>query len=274
MAEIIAGRALAVSVLGCLKERLASSKVLLSVVCVGNNPASLKFIQEKERACRELGIGFELVALSVDVFQEEAERAVRLLAQNPRVSGIVVQLPLPKTLDAQAIMSLIPLHKDPDVLSPAAFERFALGRRGVLPPTVGAIGHIFESRGVSLVQKDVIVVGMGRLVGLPLSLWLLRQGARVSVATSATSNLTNLCLKADVIISGTGKPRMITGEMIKRGAFVIDAGTSVEDGQSVGDVDTESVLNRAGALAPVPGGVGPLTVAFLLANLVELSNVS
>lgn len=271
MAEIIAGRALANSVIASLKERLASHKISLSVVCVGDNPASLKFIQEKERACRETGIDFELVALPADVSQEEAERAVRLLAENPRVSGIVVQLPLSKTLDTQAIMSLIPLNKDPDVLCPAAFERFALGRHGLLPPTVGAIGHIIESRSVSLVQKDALVVGMGRLVGLPLSLWLLGQGARVSVATSATQDLADLCLKADIVVSGVGKPRTITGEMVKRGAFVIDAGTSVEDGQSVGDVDTESVVDRAGVLAPVPGGVGPLTVAFLLSNLVSLS---
>lgn len=271
MTDIVAGRLLAAPLIARLKKRLASRRARLSIVQVGDNPASLKFVQEKEKACTEIGIEFELIILPLTVSQEKAEDTVRLLAKNPDVSGIVVQLPLPRSLDASAIVSLIPPDKDPDVLSPLAFERFALGTSPLLPPTVGAISHILKSKKVSLPQKSVLVVGMGRLVGLPLSLWLLRHGARVSVATSKTGDLAGLCLKADIVVSGVGKPRIITGSMIQRGACVIDAGTSVEAGQSVGDVDTQSVLKRAGILVPVPGGVGPLTVACLLSNLAELS---
>lgn len=271
MAEIIAGRALAAPLLARLKKQLASRHTRLSIVQVGDNPASLKFVQEKEKACQETGIEFELVMLPANVTQKKAENAVRSLAKNPKVSGIVVQLPLPKTLDTETILSLIPAHKDPDVLSPAAFQRFSLGASAILPPTVAAVSHILKNKRVSLSQKNVLIVGMGRLVGLPLSLWLLRQGARVSVATSATKNLAELSKKADIVISGVGNPGIITGAMIQHGAFVIDAGTSVEQGQSKGDVDTESVAKKAGFLAPVPGGLGPLTVACLLTNLMALS---
>lgn len=274
MAEIIAGRALAAPLLARIKKQLASKHARLSIVQVGDNPASLKFVQEKEKACRDAGIEFERVALPTNVSQENVENTIRSLAKNPKVSGIVVQLPLPKALDTETILSLVPFQKDPDVLSSAAFQRFALGTYSVLPPTVAAVSYILKSKRVEFLQKDVLIVGMGRLVGLPLSLWFLRQGARVSVATSKTKNIAELSKKADIIISGVGKPGIVTGDMIKRGAFVIDAGTSVEAGQSKGDVDVESVAKKAVFLAPVPGGVGPLTVACLLSNLIELSNVS
>lgn len=203
----------------------------------------------------------------MNVSQVKLERQVKKIGKDAKISGVIVQLPLPKRLNTQHVLDLIPTKKDVDVLSSASFSDFALGILPILPPTVGAIALLLKEAKKKLEGSKVVVVGAGRLVGLPIALWLTQQGATISLIQKGTKNTSQIILEADIVISGVGKPGLITGKMIKKGAVVIDAGTSVEGGSIKGDVDFESVLKKASFLTPVPGGVGPLTVVCLFKNL-------
>ena len=192
---------------------------------------------------------------------------------------MIVQFPLPKHINTQSVLDRIPQRKDVDVLSSSSFAEFVFGTLSILPPTVAAIALLIketlrQSSGQAkrnLEGTQVAVVGAGRLVGLPVSLWLTQQGAIVSLIQKGTRNAPQLIKKADIVVSGVGKAGLITGTMIKKGSVIIDAGTSVESGRAQGDVDFKSVSKKAGYLSPVPGGVGPLTVACLFQNLFSLS---
>jgi methylenetetrahydrofolate dehydrogenase (NADP+) / methenyltetrahydrofolate cyclohydrolase len=282
MVQILSGESLARRVLLNLKKKRRKN-LSLAVVQVGDNLVSLKYIAEKEKVAKDLGIGFRLMLYPATISQTAVARDMKKLGKDKKVSGIIVQLPLPKHLDMQRILDLIPPGKDVDVLSSSSFMEFVFGTFPVLPPTVAAISLLLKKAlrldsGPSAKKKlegtQVAVVGAGRLVGLPVSLWLAQQGAVVSLVQKGTRNATQLIKKADIVISGVGKAKLITGSMIKKGAVVIDAGTSVESGKTAGDVDFKSVAKKAGYLSPVPGGVGPLTVVCLLANLIELANTS
>ena len=285
MVQLLSGEKLAKRILANIKKKqcknpcLAGRQVSLAVVQVGDNKVSLKYIAEKEKAARDLGIGFRLVVYPLNVIQATLLRGIKNIGKDKRVFGVIVQLPLPKHLDAQVILDAIPKNKDVDVLSSPSFAEFVFGTLPILPPTVAAISLLLKQAKKKLEGKQVAVVGAGRLVGLPVSLWLAQQGAVVSLIQKGTKNASQLISKADIVISGVGKAGLITGAMIKKGAVVIDAGTSVESGPSTslrvkkiqGDVDFKSVSKKAGYLSPVPGGVGPLTVACLFQNLFSLS---
>lgn len=269
MARILSGERIASRILNGLKRKKAPGR--LSVVLVGDNKVSQRYITEKKRAAGKVGIAFELVSVPQDVSQAALERRVSALAKDKKVAGIVVQLPLPSKLNTQKIVDLILKEKDVDVLSSSSFTDFALGKLSILPPTVHAISLLLKESKVRVAGSKAVVVGAGRLVGLPTAVWLAQQGAEVSLLQQDTKNPGATIKKADIVISGVGKPSLITGSMIKRGAVVIDAGTSVEGGATTGDVETESVRKKASFLSPVPGGVGPLTVACLLGNLFLLT---
>jgi len=174
-------------------------------------------------------------------------------------------------MNVQDILNIIPSEKDVDVLSEQNMGKFYAGNSEILPPVVSAISALFKKYNIKVAGKSVLVVGAGRLVGKPLSVWLIQQSATVFVANSATKNLSYLSRNADIVISGVGKSNLITKNMIKKGAVVIDAGTSVGSGKSRGDVDFKNVQKKADFITPVPGGVGPLTVAYLLKNLLILN---
>ncbi len=271
MATLLLGRPIADTMLVDIRKKSAGKKLQLCVVQIGENNISEKYIAEKQKACEQVGIQFQLSKFPKTISRQSVEKELIRFANNPNVSGMIVQLPLPSHLNAQKLLDLIPFEKDVDVLSSRAFGSFALGMHPILPPTVGAVSRLLAQVHANLKGKKVALVGAGRLVGLPLMLWMLRQKADIAVATSTTKNLAQVTKQADVIISGVGKPNLILGSMVKKGAIVIDAGTSVEAGQSAGDVDIKSVSKKAAHIAPVPGGVGPLTVACLLENLVVLS---
>ncbi|MBI2123951.1 MAG: bifunctional 5,10-methylenetetrahydrofolate dehydrogenase/5,10-methenyltetrahydrofolate cyclohydrolase [Candidatus Wildermuthbacteria bacterium] len=273
MVRILSGESLARQVLLNLKKKRRKN-LCLAVVQVGENLVSLKYIAEKEKVAKDLGIRFCLMLYPATVSQAALARDMKKLGKDKKVSGIIVQLPLPKHLDTQSILDAIPQTKDVDVLSSSSFAEFVFGTFPVLPPTVAAISLLLKKTKKKLEGTQVAVVGAGRLVGLPVSLWLTQQGAVVSLIQKGTKNTRQLIKKADIVISGVGKAGLITGAMIKKGAVVIDAGTSVESGKTAGDVDFKSVSKKAGYLSPVPGGVGPLTVVCLLANLIELANTS
>ena len=271
MVYILSGEKIARQILSNLKKKKARRKLSLIVVQVGGNKVSLKYVAEKEKAAKELNVSFRLVNLSLNISQTKLEQEIKKMGKDKKVSGIIVQLPLPRHFNTQRVLDRIPKEKDVDVLSSVSFSDFALGLLPILPPTVGAISLLLKKAKKNLVGAKVVVVGAGRLVGLPTALWLTQQGASVLMVQKGTRNIPQIIAKADIVISGVGKPGLITGKMIKKGAVVIDAGTSVEGGSTKGDIDFKSVSKKAGFLSPVPGGVGPLTVACLFKNLYILS---
>ena len=271
MVRILSGETIARRILGDLKRKKARKTPSLLVVQVGKNPVSAKYVGEKEKVAKELGIIFRLVVLPANISQTELEHQIQKIGKSPKVTGMIVQLPLPSALNTQAALDRIPLEKDVDVLSSAGFGAFALETLNILPPTVHAVSLLLRKAKANLKGSNVVVLGAGRLVGLPLSLWLLQQGATLTVVNKQTKNLKSITQKADILISGTGKRGLVRGNMVKKGAVVIDAGTSVEAGKSAGDVDFKTVSKKAGFITPVPGGVGPLTVACLFQNLFLLT---
>ena len=277
--KILDGKKIAEKVLVNIQRSVLRTglKLKLAAVLVGNDPASLSFIRRKKQACEKVGIGFVLYQFSVNISQKILEKQVRKIARDQKVSGIIIQLPLPKTIDVNLVLNLIPLEKDVDCLGQKSLEKFKNGKLKILPPVVGAIKKIFQAYEIKTQGKKVLIIGKGRLVGQPLITWLSKTEEtgslpflRVLVADKSTKDLASLCLKADIIISGVGKPGLIRGEMIKKGAIIIDVGSAKKGGKIVGDVDFSSCLKKAGAISPVPGGVGPLTVACLLENLLKL----
>ena len=269
-AKILQGEAIAKRILEDLKRKV-KPKLKLAVIQVGNNPVSEKYIQKKQEAAKSIGVDLRLYKFPQNVSQEELKIQVQAIGSDKEVSGMIVQLPLPKHLDTQEILDAIPLEKDVDVLSSASFGLFALGKSSVLPPTVGAVSLLLKEHHMDIKGKNIVIVGAGRLVGLPLTIWCIHQGATVTVANEYTKDLPSLTKKAEILISGVGRAGLIKGDMVQTGAVVIDAGTSVEGEHTLGDVDFESVAKKAGFLTPVPGGVGPLTVVYLLRNLIELA---
>ncbi|MBI2642418.1 MAG: bifunctional 5,10-methylenetetrahydrofolate dehydrogenase/5,10-methenyltetrahydrofolate cyclohydrolase [Candidatus Wildermuthbacteria bacterium] len=268
MATILKGESLAKEVLLKLEPQTKGKSLKLAVVLVGDSEVSKKYIAEKRKAAERLGILFSLSVLPKEVSQEELEKKVEELSSDS--SGVVVQLPLPQHIKAEGVLDKIPPEKDVDVLSTKSFELFKQGKLGILPPTVKAISLLLEALGVPLQNKRVVIVGKGRLVGLPLSIWFSQKGVTPVVVDKSTPNIMEVTKTADILISATGKAGLIKGDMVKEGAVIIDAGTSVESGDTKGDVDFESVSKKASFITPVPGGVGPLTVACLLDNLVTL----
>ena len=266
MARILSGAPIAKRVLTTLKKK-RKKNLCLCVIQVGNNVVSERYIKEKEKIAKELGVKFRLVLLPLNISQVKLMQDIQKIGRDKKVTGMIVQLPLPGRLNVQRALDFIPKEKDVDVLSSASFSDFALGILPTFPPTVSAIALLLKETKKKLEGSRVAVVGAGRLVGLPIALWLSQQGATVSLIQKETRNATQIIAKADIVISGVGKPGLITGKMVKKGAVVIDAGTSVEGGSTKGDVDFESVSKKASFLTPVPGGVGPLTVACLFQNL-------
>jgi methylenetetrahydrofolate dehydrogenase (NADP+)/methenyltetrahydrofolate cyclohydrolase len=263
-AKILDGWKLSQSILAGLP---SSQKAKLAVVQVGNNLISTKYIREKEKTAKALGFGFQLYRFPEKIKGPALQSSLMRVAKDAKNTGLLIQLPLPSHLSLQEVLDCIPLQKDVDVLSSKALGLFSQGALPWLPPTVKAVSILLEESKVQLKGARVLLIGAGRLVGLPVSLWLLQEGATLTIANKATKNLSSLTKQADVIISGVGKQRLVKGGMVKKGAVVIDAGTSVEGGKTKGDVDFKSVSKKASFITPVPGGVGPLTVACLFRNL-------
>jgi len=261
---ILNGEKLADKILNNLKEEIKRRqlKLSLAVVLVGNDESSKIYVRKKEEASKKIGIGFNLYHFEQGISQAELEKEVKKIAENKENSGVIIQLPLPERIDTKKILDLIPSQKDVDVLSEVNFEKFSRGKSGVMPPTVGAVWAILKEYKISLKGKDVVIVGAGRLVGKPLAAQMALQKAEFAVLDKTTEDLAYYTKKADILISGVGKKKLIKNNMVKDGAVVIDVG---------GDVDFEQVSKKAGYITPAKGGVGPLTVACLLNNLVKLN---
>lgn len=246
-------------------------KLRLAVVAVGDDPVVQKFIQQKKKTAESVGIDVRIYPFEAAITTNELRKRLAEIVHEKRNTGVIIQLPLPEQINTQYILNSVTPEKDVDVLSSRAIGNFATGRSPVLPPVIGATKAFFEEYGIDYKHKYIVVVGAGNLVGKPVALWLLNEKAAFSVVRSATVHPEEFLRRADIIISGIGKPSFITGDMVKEGAVIIDAGTSEAEGKISGDVEFESVASKVSYITPVPGGVGPVTIAVLFKNLVTLS---
>jgi len=241
----------------------------LATVLVGDDPASAIYVRRKREACEEVGIRSVHHEPDGSISEEELLGVVAELNASDEVDGILVQLPLPDQIDTDAIVAALDPDKDVDGLTPTSAGRLARGEPGLVPCTPRGIMELLDSAGVDPAGKEAVIVGRSNLVGRPLFLLLLGANATVTVCHSRTADLGEVCRRAEILIAAAGQPRLIGAEMIRHGATVIDVGTNRTDEGLVGDVDFDAVSEVAGAITPVPGGVGPMTIAMLLANTVQ-----
>jgi len=270
---LLDGKKLSEKILNSLKREIKKSQLdlRLAVVQVGENPVTQIFINQKKKACEKIGLNFKLFKFPAKIGNLELKREIEKIVKNPVNSGVIIQLPLPKKFQPEEFLNLIPEEKDIDVLSEKSLGKFYQGILKVLPPTVQGILYLFKNYKIELRGKNVVIVGAGRLVGFPLAIQLLKTKATVSVLNEFTRDIPFFIKKADILVLGVGWPNLIQGDILKKGVVVIDAGTSIKKGKLVGDVDFKSVSKKASYITPVPGGVGPMTVACLLGNLVKLN---
>lgn len=274
-ATIIDGKRIAMEIRAELKARreaLEAQGVLpgLAVVLVGENPASQIYVRNKKRACEKVGIRSFEHLMPADTTQAELEAKVLALNADPQVDGILVQFPLPKGLDEARVLLLIDPRKDADGFHRMNMGALITGGEGFAPSTPKGCLELLKRTGVPLAGKEAVVVGRSNIVGKPMALLLLQENMTVTVCHSRTVDLAAHTRRADVLVAAVGRPGMITGDMIKPGAVVIDVGINrLENGKVVGDVDFASACEVAGHITPVPGGVGPMTIAMLLMNTLD-----
>ncbi len=273
MAKIIDGKEVSAQVKEQVKEEAAQLKaatglqVGLAVVIVGNNPASRVYVNNKKKACEAVGFQSFEYALDEGTTQEELLELVEVLNENPQVNGILVQLPLPKQIDEKAIINAISPDKDVDAFHPSNVGRIMIGSYAFLPCTPAGVMELIARTGVSVSGKNCVVIGRSNIVGKPMAMLLLHQNGTVTICHSRTQNLKEICAQADILVAAVGKANFVTADMVKEGAVVIDVGMNrLDNGKLCGDVDFAAVEPKAGYITPVPGGVGPMTIAMLMRN--------
>lgn len=247
----------------------------LSVVLVGDDPASQMYVRNKEKACAEVGISSEVRRIPASIKGKELMDIVRQLNQDRSVHGILVQLPLPGGIDEAKIIEEVSPAKDVDGLHPLNMGKLLKGENPrFIPCTPQGVIELILSTGIEIKGKEAVVVGRSNIVGKPVAILLLQRHATVTICHSRTCNLGEVTRRADILIAAVGSPNLIHGDMIKEGAVVVDVGINRVGEKLVGDVDFESARERAGYLTPVPGGVGPMTIAMLLKNTLTAAKLS
>lgn len=272
---LLDGKVLAEKILQDIKKELARLKkeVRLGIVVVGKNPVIEKFIEQKKKTAAGIGIDTRVYSFEESVSTNELRRRIAEIVHEEKNSGVIVQLPLPAHVATQSILNAVTSEKDVDMLSARSIGNFAVGKSDLFPPVAGAVKVFLEEYHIEYHDKYIAVLGAGSLVGRPVAHWLLRDKATFTVLRSTTKNPEEILKRADIIISGIGKPNFITAEKVKEGVIVFDAGTSESQGKIAGDADFNSLKTRASFITPVPGGIGPVTVAILLKNLVTLAKL-
>ncbi|MFR8010185.1 MAG: bifunctional methylenetetrahydrofolate dehydrogenase/methenyltetrahydrofolate cyclohydrolase FolD [Clostridia bacterium] len=279
MAQIIDGKAVAAQVRAGVAQEVAQLKEHgvtpgLAVIVVGDDPASRIYVNNKKKACAEVGIYSEEHALAADTSLDELIALVRALNSRGDISGILCQLPLPNGLDDRAVIENIAPLKDVDAFHPANVGRIMLGDYHFLPCTPAGIMELLHHYNISAEGKECVVVGRSNIVGKPMSMLLLHENGTVTTCHSRTRDLKAVTSRADILVAAVGKPKFITGDMVKEGAVVIDVGMDRdENGKLCGDVDFATVEPKASYITPVPGGVGPMTIAMLLKNTVTAAKI-
>lgn len=268
---IIDGKEIAKKIKAEVKEevKLLEKKPNLLVILVGDNQASQIYVSNKEKACKAAGILSTTIFLDANCSQKEVINEIEKANKDKNINGILVQMPLPSHMNELAVIDAIDPDKDVDGLHAINQGRLMLNKKGIIPATPKGILRLLNEYNVSLAYKNVVIIGRSMLVGKPLSILLLNNNATVTIAHSKTKNIKDICLASDIIISAVGKPKFITEDMVKEGAIVIDVGINRVLGTIVGDVDYLQVAPKASRITPVPGGVGPMTIACLLENVVE-----
>ncbi|MCI8611453.1 MAG: bifunctional methylenetetrahydrofolate dehydrogenase/methenyltetrahydrofolate cyclohydrolase FolD [Clostridiales bacterium] len=239
----------------------------LAVIIVGDDPASQVYVRNKKRACEEAGMYSVVIEMPADTTQAELMEQIEQLKKDEKIHGILVQLPLPKHLDEDAVIAAIPPEKDVDAFHPANTGKIMIGDYDFLPCTPAGVMKLLEYEGIEIAGKECVVVGRSNIVGKPQAMLLLHANGTVTVCHSKTKDLAEVTRRADILVVAIGRANFITGDMIKPGAVVIDVGMNrLEDKKLCGDVDFASCSQVAGAITPVPGGVGPMTITMLLEN--------
>lgn len=268
---IIDGKILAQEIMADVAVRVRTlpfSPVFCDVL-VGSDPVSASYVRIKAKSAEKCGIVFKEATFDESISTESLFQQIEGLNKEPHLGGLIVQLPLPKHIESKKIIDAIDPELDVDCLGSFNKNLFYSGAAVMVPPTAAAIMKILQSLPVDFAGKTIVVVGQGELVGKPITYLCKRRGYTVITADKATVQLSDVTLRGDIVISGTGVPGLITGSMIREGAIVIDAGTAESNGGIVGDIDYETVAPRCSYLSPVPGGVGPVTVAMLLDNVIR-----
>ncbi len=274
-AKIIDGKAIASEIREDIKREVDAVKKEkgiipgLAVVLVGEDPASQTYVRNKEKACQKVGMYSEVYRLPAETTQEKVLAVVDELNQNPKIHGILVQLPLPDHIDEKAVINAINPDKDVDGFHPVNVGKLYIGDPGFVPCTPNGVIELLERSGVAIKGKEAVVVGRSNIVGKPVAQLLLARHATVTICHSRTSDLASHTRRAEILVVATGRAKMITGDMVKEGAVVIDVGVNRVDGKLVGDVDFDAASQRASAITPVPGGVGPMTITMLLKNTLQ-----
>ncbi|MBR6533872.1 MAG: bifunctional methylenetetrahydrofolate dehydrogenase/methenyltetrahydrofolate cyclohydrolase FolD [Clostridia bacterium] len=238
----------------------------LAVIIVGEDPASKVYVANKKKACEALGIISEEYALSENTTQEELLALIDELNKKPSINGILCQLPLPRHLDEQAVINAIAPEKDVDAFHPQNVGKIMQGDYDFVPCTPAGIMEMLAYENIEIEGKTCVVIGRSNIVGKPMGMLLLHKNGTVTICHSRTKDLKEVCLKADILVAAVGRPNFVTADMVKDGAVVIDVGINRIDGKLVGDVDFEAVKDKCEAITPVPGGVGPMTIAMLMQN--------
>ena len=281
MATVIDGKAVSAKVRAEIAERVAKleaetgKKPGLAVVIVGEDPASKVYVRNKAKGCAEVGFYSEVHELPENTTEEELLALIDKLNGDERINGILCQLPLPRHLDDRAVIDRIRQDKDVDAFHPANVGKIMLGDYDFLPCTPAGVMRLLEEYGISPAGKNCVVVGRSNIVGKPQAMLLLQKNGTVTVCHSRTSDLKAECRRADILVVAIGKAKFIDADYIKPGATVIDVGMNRdENGKLCGDVDYESAKEVAGAITPVPGGVGPMTIAMLLTNTLKAFEIA
>ncbi len=275
MALIIDGKKISSEIKDELKDKVSALKkdgieITLAVVQVGNDPASSVYVGNKKKACEYIGINSLSYELPEETTEEELLKLVEELNQNVKVNGILVQLPLPKHINEDKVIETISPIKDVDGFHPQSVGRLSIGQKGFVSCTPAGIIQLLKRSGITIEGKECVVIGRSNIVGKPMSMLLLRENGTVTICHSKTKNLKEVAKRADILIVAIGKPQFINKEYVKEGAVVIDVGMHRDENNKLcGDVDFNDVVDHVSAITPVPGGVGPMTIAMLMNNCVE-----
>ena len=238
----------------------------LAIILVGSDPASEVYVRNKTKSCEAVGIGGVLHRLDENVSQEELEDLIKKLNADVSVNGILVQLPLPRSLDSLKATELVSPEKDVDGFTSSSLGTLVASGSGYLSCTPGGIVYILKSYGINLCGKHAVIIGRSKIVGKPLALALLNENCTVTICHSKTENLKDICKTADIVVAAIGVPKFVKADMVKEGAIVVDVGINRTENGLVGDVDYDEVCDKVSFITPVPGGVGPMTVAYLMKN--------
>ena len=275
MAQLIDGKLISQQIKDELKEEVAQFKaegidICLAVIQVGSDPASSVYVRNKKKACAYIGVESRSYELPEETSEEELIKLVEELNADESVNGILVQLPVPDHIDEDKIIRTISPDKDVDGFHPESVGRLCIGEPGFVSCTPAGIIQLLKRSGIKMEGKHCVIIGRSNIVGKPMALLMLRENATVTIAHSKTQNLPELCKTADILIVAIGKPQFITADYIKEGAVVIDVGIHRDENNKLcGDVRYDEVAPHTSAITPVPGGVGPMTIAMLMHNCVE-----